>query len=159
MELVRDGDHFKWLLVSVNWNSISQMLKKYSCFKYWYINTCFVLSWRIKVNVIIWIVEYSTWEITLLQQQNYIVKKHAVLFQQLCRWFHKVKMLTFNWCQCFQLLVEGHKLFNASVSSLVHTFEAGKSSDFPIRGVNMTRNEQNKDTVYDYGWWIMLPAN
>lgn len=58
-------------------------------------------------------------------------------------------MLTFNWCQHFQLLIEGHKLFTTNVSSLAHTTEARKLPGSPIRGVNMTeRKEQNQDILH-----------
>lgn len=85
----------------------------------------------------------------------------VILFWQFCRWFHNFKMLTFNWCQHFQLLVEGHKLFTTNVSSLAHTVEGMKFPGLPIRGVNMTeKNEQNKDTLHVIrggGWhWLQI---
>lgn len=45
-------------------------------------------------------------------------------------------------------MIEGLKLFTNSVSSLAHIAEGKKLSGLPIRGVNITkRDEQGKDTI------------
>lgn len=53
-------------------------------------------------------------------------------------------MLTFKWCQHLQLLVEGHKLFSASIFNLAYIAEACKLPGLPIRGVNMTEEMNRK---------------